>query len=382
MSFSTNTLYTSASTENVVTTILLLIILRSFEYVIKALVTSSGSNKLSTGKFALRIAIDQAFNPLNYIAWYRGKADFEKSKKLTDPSWDSNPIPWRRALSGVALAFVVLFLEALLFYAVTPESTPLFVGQLHLQVNQTNKPQGYKIKTDTCTPIQLETGRGKLNAVFAYCNSQTGNQLIGQPGTSFKAKVFKTGYSLRATLQGANNAHSTSETVFSLLMPGKNDNLVVPIINYLQVNPSTELYEYYAERGCQVNITARLESVPLSGCSLPVEASRMLEIMLNYVKVVQDGEPGIVGTRSSERIAVSSENTKIGYIMLQRVTAVVVLVSAVVLVLIAFVCFIFIKDDSTKIIAALLRDKTDQEFYVPAVSMIDKTLTLDEVRPI
>lgn len=329
---------------------------------------SGGSERVSTSQYALSVAVDQAWNPFNYASWMRGAPDFEvKYARAADDSL-RRKIPLQRASIAVMIALLVLVAEAAFFWGTKPKTVPLTEKQLKIAVNQTNTNHGTKTRRNTCEPIYLMQGRAKLNAVFAACNVMRGTESPIGSGTTLSATIFRTQFSIGIEIKGAQNL--SSETTFTLLVP-RFENLVVRLKGNVQQTPSDLVRQYYQASGCRLSGQA-VDKLTLSDCTRKVDAYSALEILVQYIGVVQDGPPGKdVGRPVGELLETSSGDIEVGSIVLLNYTAGTILAISVVLFVVAVFCRAFVVDDTSKVIACMLRERTGQDTSIPTVAMGD-----------
>lgn len=111
--------------------------------------------------------MDEAYNPVNYLRWFRANPDFplQYSSLACRPR---SRIPLNRAILAIFLVALTLIAEGSFFCFSLSTAKPLTLSQLQLSVNQTNTPEkGRTIKVNN-------TGRVTLSAVFAFYNQQSG----------------------------------------------------------------------------------------------------------------------------------------------------------------------------------------------------------------
>ncbi len=133
--FETKMMFRDPQLECIMCTILILVSLKSFEYIIKTVLTSSPRDSVNTAKYALQIAADQAYNPLNYIRWWRGRSDFDHE----DDDMKPELIPLDRVAMAVFMCRLVLYVEAAFFYGTMLETRDLTNEQIHISVEITHK---------------------------------------------------------------------------------------------------------------------------------------------------------------------------------------------------------------------------------------------------
>ena len=165
-------------------TIVILVGLKSFEYIIKTLLTSTRRDSVNTGKYALEIAADQAYNPLNYVRWWRGRPDF---KDEDDDKDFRKPIPLDRATLAVLICIIVLLAEAAFFYGTMSKTRDLTNEEFHISVQTTDKHNSRAVRftRNFCAPVSVKTGRAKMTAVFAFCHEWTTEGVVSmlmEPG--------------------------------------------------------------------------------------------------------------------------------------------------------------------------------------------------------
>ncbi len=148
-------------------------------------------------------------------------------------------------------------------------------------------------------------------------------------------------------------------------------NLVVRLKGNVQQTPSDLVRQYYQASGCRLSGQA-VDKLTLSDCTRKVDAYSALEILVQYIGVVQDGPPGKdVGRPVGELLETSSGDIEVGSIVLLNYTAGTILAISVVLFVVAVFCRAFVVDDTSKVIACMLRERTGQDTSIPTVAMGD-----------
>lgn len=385
MGFAIHPLYHSESVERILTAILVIIALKSFEFIIKAVVLSSGRARLNTATFSLRKAMDEAYNPVNYLSWFRANPDFPPQysplASSPPPYAKQNRIPLNRAALAILLAALTIIAEATFFYFSLPTATPLSLGHLQLAVNQTNTAEnGRTIKVNSCAPVAVNTGRATLSAVFAFCNQESGN-VQSVSGPLIKQTITRTHYSLKVSLTvPGTNTYAASETMFSLLLPtDKNLNLVVRLRGNQKMATSNAISSYWRDQNCDFDSTGTSADILLRNCAKELRPRDILQFLLTHIAVVQNETKGDIGYPQGDEIIRASGKIVLGQIFLQRATAVGVLSLSVFLFVIAIVLYFAIPNDSSQVIAALLRRETGQDVLAPAVALGDRTLQVSTV---
>lgn len=375
--FKTNVLFQNEEIENIVITILILVGLKSFEFIIKTLLTSTRQQSVNTGKYALEIAADQAYNPLNYIRWWRGRPDFnhEGDKDFR------KPIPLSRATLAVLICFMVLLTEAAFFYANMSKTRNLTVKDLTLSIQTSLNHKEHPFKKNFCTPIKIDTGRAQMTAVFAFCNKHTEETIsAGATGTSgnqilrFEASQYWQSVSLTK-----GSTVTTSKTTFSLLVPDQKQHLVVPyngtnaLVKPLEAEVKAHLEN---DRKCQLNlqnITNGEYSFPK--CPHDVEVDHLMEMVLSYTELnLTSGE---VGHDAGNNVVTEKKQLNIGVIEEHKISMVALIAVTGTMFVFAVLCHVFVQNNNADVIAAMMREKTLQDMRVPAFSMDEEIIRLD-----
>ena len=368
-------LFPSEEMENVVSTILILVGLKSFEFIIKTLLTSTRQNSVNTGKYALEIAADQAYNPLNYIRWWRGRPDFQDDE---DKSF-RKPIPLNRATLAVLICVMVLLAEAAFFYGTMSKTRKLTNEQLRISVQTTNNHTPRRFTKNFCAPISVPTGRAQMTAVFAFCNERTSDRgsLSGNLEVHFEASRFAQAIRMWKELD---NVTVKSKTVFSVLVPNVDEHLVVPYngSNELISIVHEEVNAYFGRRGCTVDGSGRKNGVyKLNACENEVDLDQLMEYVLSYVEV--NNTHGEVGHEvGNDTIARENEPVDLGIIEEHKMTMAALLAVSLSLLGLSILVHIFVKNNNTHVIAAMMREKTLQDMRVPAFSMEEEIIHLDQ----
>lgn len=393
MGFAIHPLFSDETFESAASAVLVLLALKSFEYVVKTLMLSSGSSRLNTAKFALANAIDQAYNPLNYFRWVRGTPDTplpistDITPAVAHGVSQRKRITLSRATLAISLAVLTLLAEAVFFYAVLPAKRDLTLGQLQLAVEQVDTPfDNRELRPDSCTPVEVPSlGRASLTAVFAFCNRQSSNGTgsvysqsspVFVSGSSIRQRIVKTFYSLRVSMEDTDFGNTVqSETSFTLLLPGKSDvNMVVRIFGNTQAKVSNAITAYFKEKGCTIPPNSRADNVTLTNCKGELRPSEILQFHLTHIAIVQNRAAGEIGYPNGDAMMKAPQDKKIGYISLLRITAGGLLGTSLAMLFLAILCNAFRSDDSNAVIAAMIRINTKQSARTPLVALDESTL--------
>ncbi len=363
-------------------TILILVALKSFEFIIKTLLTSTRQDSVNTGKYALEIAADQAYNPLNYIRWWRGRPDF----KHEDDKDFRKRIPLNRATLAVLICIIVLLAEAVFFYGTMSNTRDLTNEHLRISVQTTYKYTPRTFTRNFCAPIDVKTGRAKMTAVFAFCNEWTtdGGSLTGAATKGdFEVRFVASKFSQAVSMRKANHsAMIKSKTVFSVLVPKITEHLVVPYngSNALQPIVHEEVKsDLTKKRGCRVDDSDRANGVyKLTACEHEVDVGKLMEFVLSYVEVNNTDKHGIVGHEVGDNIiAPENEPVELGIIEEHKMTMGALLGVSLSLFGLSILVHVFVKNNNSEVIAAMMREKTLQDMRVPAFSMEEEVIRLD-----
>ncbi len=114
-----------------------------------------------------------------------------------------------------------------------------------------------------------------------------------------------------------------------------------------------------------------VSNILLRNCRRPVDPFEALQIIVDYIAVWQDGEPGDVGTENGKSIFVSPGDIVVGHIFRQNFTTTGILAITMTLLVLSFVLHAFVPDDNTEVVACMLRERTGQEATTPTVAMGD-----------
>ncbi len=366
MTFAVKSLYPSVDTEAIVTALLIVVAVRSFEHVLKQLLTSGGKERVSTSQYALAAAVDQAWNPLNYVPWLRGRPDFKIETGPPKYSQGRRRIHLQRATIAIIIMLLSLIAEAAFFWGTQTKDVDLTNDLLQIAVNTTNANTGMQIVRRECKPIEVKEGRAHLKAVFSVCNIQKGIVPTQNP-ENINATIQRKQYAIGvATRQGLQDVESWA--TFTLLMQ-KQQNLVVRLNGKLQEETKKEVLAYYRGQGCVVSEPADVTNLKLSNCKNRVDPFEPLKIIVDFMKVWQDGPAGDVGTINGDNILVSAGDVNVGVISRQNFTAVAVLAITATLFVLSFVCTAFVADDTAEVVACMLRERTGQDPTTPTVAM-------------
>ncbi len=378
--FQTNVLFPSEEFENVISTILILVGIKSFEFIIKTLLTSTRQESVNTGKYALEIAADQAYNPLNYIRWVRGKPDF----KHEDDKNFRKPIPLNRATLAVLICVIVLLAEAMFFYGTMSRMRELTNQQLRISVQTTNEHTPRRFTRNFCAPISVETGRAKMTAVFAFCNelSSEGGSPNAFPTTGdldirFVASKFS--QTIRMS-KGTGNVTVESKTVFSVLVPNVDEHLVVPYNGSNALIPRVHeevRTDFVDKRRCTVDDSDKANGVyKLTACEHEVDLDKLMELVLSYTEV--NNTHGEVGHEvGNNTIARENKPVTLGVIEEHKMTMAALVAVSLSLFGLSILVHVFVKNNNSEVIAAMMREKTLQDMRVPAFSMEEEIIRLD-----
>ncbi len=386
MAFKTNVLFKNEDLENIVTTIFILIGLKSFEFIIKTLLTSTRGESVNTGKYSLSVATDQAFNPLNYIKWIRGTSDFQSFRCDGELKEFRKPIPLNRATLAVLICLLTLVAEGFFFFGTMSKNRDLYNTDFTLSVQTSNKHVFRKFTHNYCAPISVDTGRAKLTAVFAFCNEQrSSGGVMGFAKLAASRNLYvdfkATAFAQSVVLKDMNSNNSIiSKTMFSILVPDADEHLVVPYNGSNALNAPAHheiMNDFVNKRHCQVNTTNRASGrYELKSCQHEVNIGELMRLVLSYNEL--NTTHGTVGHEvGNSSIAMEGMKLKLGSIEENKMSAEVLLAVSLSLFLIAFICNLFVKNYNSEVIAAMMREKTGQDMRVPAFSMDDEVIHLD-----
>lgn len=364
MFFAVNTLYDSEMLEAIVSAFLIVLAVKSFDYILKSLLTSPGRHCVSTSHYALSLAADQAWNPFNYIKWWCGANEFGEYVQLSNGQRDSNrnAIPLQRATLAVFIVLFTLLAEAAFFWGTMSTKVFLTDGQLKLQMRQSNTNHGTPTEKNTCKPILLGQARAELLGVFAACNIASDLLPPFGPGTQVQSIIERNHYSIAVVFKYGDNVTISSRTTFTLLVQ-KGDNLVIRLngSENLKAIPSGLIYDYYQkDAGCTLDrFSGNVGNFPVENCERQIDPTKTLQIIVRYIETMTTGIAGNdVGKPQGDNLFLTPGNVRIGSIAKQNFTAVGVLTISLILLFGALVCCALVRNDTAEVLGCMLRERT------------------------
>lgn len=364
--------------EDVVVAILVLVSLKSFEFIVKTMLTSTRNMKVNTARYALEIAVDEAFNPLNFWKWYRGSSDFESKNPTLNEKEKRRPIPLSRATLAVLVAVLVLTTEAMFFFFSQSSDRILYHTDFEMTVNSTDThAKRFEIEADFCTPKKIETRRAQLTSVFAFCNSVNGAKF--RSGGATRISFSNNEYSQSVTLSSNGTGEITSTTTFSILVPDHPNHLVVRYnaTKKLSLNALREIQAYVSQLGCRMkNSKDGDKEYDVINCQhawTKEDATKLMTTILQYTQVdIENRDRGsaiTVGHYAGGRVVEEKTLLEVGVLQEKKLKVYAIFIFTGALFAIALAIHLLIQNDATAVIAGILRKETGQDISIPAVSM-------------
>lgn len=326
---------------------------------------------------------------MNWIKWARGKPDFAPNDTVSDEH--RKPIPLSRATLAILFAVLVLSAEAALYFSQRKDEIPLYIQDFRLTVKRTETFKDRQLDKDLCHAHKLETGRASMTAVFAFCNklkkSESG-ALTGDLDVQFTVNEYAQKVAVSSRGRGSSTVtKAESITSFVIMVPDEKEHLVVPFEaeDDLNITEAVRMIEgYLKERECK-NIVRKPDGLfEVEECTQAVDVFKLTEFVLGFIDFdhsaggVGGDTRGIIGRENDGGIV--RLNTKedkgpiLGTVEQMKIRDEGLLGLTAALLIIAILIYFCVPNDTTEVVAFLMREKTSQDPYIPAYAMNDESI--------